>query len=53
MEQVHHTHCCALPLQVGCGVNLSCSMPTYVCQYAAAGNVLNADWSQQVQPAIA
>eukprot|EP00775_Hariotina_reticulata_P009864 gene9864-10022_t len=33
--------------KVGCGLSLSCSMPTYVCQYAAAGNVLNANWAQQ------
>jgi hypothetical protein len=37
--------------KVGCGLNTRCGMATYVCQYAAAGNVMGIDWSKQVLPA--
>ncbi|KAF6253115.1 CAP domain-containing protein [Scenedesmus sp. NREL 46B-D3] len=37
--------------KMGCGLNTSCGMATYVCQYAPAGNVMGIDWSNQVMPA--
>jgi uncharacterized protein YkwD len=36
--------------RVGCAINRACSMATYVCQYASAGNVIGLDWSEQVKP---
>ncbi|KIY97556.1 Protein PRY1 [Monoraphidium neglectum] len=39
--------------RMGCAVNLRCTWPVYVCQYIRPGNVIGADWAQQVLPAVA
>jgi hypothetical protein len=38
--------------RAGCGFNARCTMATYVCQYAPAGNVLGDGWSSQVLPPV-
>lgn len=37
--------------RVGCAYTTRCTWPTYICQYAPAGNVIGSDWSQEVKPA--
>ncbi|WIA37933.1 hypothetical protein OEZ86_001310 [Tetradesmus obliquus] len=39
--------------RVGCAVAAGCSMPTFVCNYYPAGNVVGRDWSSSVRAAAA
>jgi hypothetical protein len=36
-------------VRMGCAYNGACTWPVYVCHYRQPGNVIGADWAQQVQ----